>query len=98
MSLEHMTSFLSSGTNKATPETTDFLGNRAAQMAIDASISLSDAVVKVASGHPGLNNTHIQNICWVANNEYFRKVAKSREQAGENLRDLIDEYNDVEIE
>jgi len=77
--------FVSTGKSCIAPQDCDFLGTKAAQMAIDANISLTDAVVKTASSKPGLNNTHIQNICWVANNEYFRKVARAREDAGEDL-------------
>lgn len=78
-------SMLLSNDSTTSPELCDFLGNKAAQMAVDANIPLSDAVVKVAHNHPGLNNTHLTNICQFANNEYFRKVAEARKEAGENL-------------
>lgn len=68
-----------------TPEMCDSLGYRASQMAIDAKIDLTDAVVKVAGEHPNLNNRHLTTICHVANNEYFRKIASARKQAGQNL-------------
>ena len=70
---------------RVSPELCDYLGNKAAQMAIDANISLTNAIVKVANNNPGLSNTHITNICHFANNEYFRKVASARKEAGENL-------------
>jgi hypothetical protein len=70
---------------KVTPEKTEFLGVKAAQLALDANIPLPDAVVKTASNVPGMNNTHIKNLCWAANNEYHRKVASSRKEAGEDL-------------
>lgn len=76
---------MSEKTGSVSPEQTDFLGAKAAQMAIDANIPLPDAVVKVALAQGGLNNTHIGNICWMANNEYFRKVAAKRQEAGENM-------------
>lgn len=82
--LEKWSSLLSNP-NGATPELCDELGEKAAQLAVDARMDLSDAVVKVASEQPGLKNTHINNICWYANNEYFRKLAAARKEAGEDL-------------
>lgn len=67
------------------PETCDMLGHRAVELAHTANIPLTDAIVKVAASVQGLNNQHINNICYVANNEYFRKVAAARKQAGLNL-------------
>lgn len=86
-SLEKLSSFVMCGSPSGgtMPERCEHLGNRAAQMAIDANISVSDAVEKVASGHADLNNRHINNIIWVANNEYFRKVAQARKEAGKHL-------------
>lgn len=70
---------------KVTPEDTDRMGYKASQLAIDAQIPLTEAVIKVAGEHKSLNNTHLGNICWVANNEYFRKVAAARKAAGQHL-------------
>lgn len=80
-----LASFIDEGGEKPTPELCEHLGSKAAQLAIDANIVLSDAVVKVASDQSGLNNNHINNICWEANNEYFRKVAVAKKEAGEDL-------------
>lgn len=61
------------------------LGERAAEMSLHGQISPEDAVVKLASDRPLLNENHIQNICWVANNAMFRKIADARKQAGQHL-------------
>jgi hypothetical protein len=77
-----LAAFIEEGSEKPSPELCEHLGSKAAQLAIDANINLSDAVVKVASDQSGLNNNHINNICWEANNEYFRKVAAAKKEAG----------------
>lgn len=79
------------GSSRPTAEKCELLGNKAAQLSIDANIPLSDAVVKVANSQCGLNNTHLNNICWAANNEYFRKIAQARKMAGEE--NLVFEFD-----
>ncbi|MCA8938780.1 MAG: hypothetical protein KDB07_03165, partial [Planctomycetes bacterium] len=85
--LEKLSSYIMSASpcGESMSERCEHLGHKAAQLAIDANIPLTDAVVKVATAYPDLNNRHINNIVWVANNEYFRKVASARKEAGENL-------------
>jgi len=80
-----LAAFIGEGSQNPTPELCEHLGSKAAQLAIDANLELSDAVVKVASDVSGLNNNHINNICWEANNEYFRKLAVAKKEAGESL-------------
>ncbi len=67
--------------SKTDPSEYDTLGRDAAKLAVEASMLLGDAVVEVLKDHDHFNATQIGNVCWVANNECFRKIAEQFQAA-----------------
>lgn len=56
------------------PETLSMLGQRAASEFMEGRSSLNDAVVKVASEHPELNNEHVKRVTEYANTTTFQQL------------------------
>lgn len=56
------------------PETLEYIGQRAANEFLEKKASLNDAIVKLASQHPELNNEHIHRIVEFANNATFQNL------------------------
>lgn len=76
--------------SKTDPSEYDTLGRDAVKLAVEASMLLGDAVVEVLKDHDHFNAIQIGNVCWVANNECFRKIAE-RFQAAQSPH-LVFEY------
>lgn len=64
------------------PSEYDELGRDAAKLAVEASMLLGDAVFEVLKDKTHYNAIQIGNVCWVANNECFRKIAEQFQAAG----------------
>ena len=73
------------------------MGRQAARMSMADSIPITDAVVKVAGEHPGLTRNHIENVCWFANINRFRKEASDRKAAKKDYRHEFDPADPTKV-
>jgi len=66
---------LTSGSSKGvSPETLEYIGQKASAEFLDKKTPLNESIVKLASQHPELNNEHIHRIVEFANNSTFQHL------------------------
>ena len=71
---------LTSGSHgSVTPETLEYIGQKASTEFLEKKASLNQAIVKLAAQHPGLNNEHIHRIVEFANNGRASQTRQSRD-------------------
>jgi hypothetical protein len=64
----------SSSRGSVSPETLEYIGKKASTEFLEKKASLNDAIVRLASQHPELNNEHIHRIVEFANNNTFQHM------------------------
>lgn len=64
----------SSSRGSVSPETLEYIGQRASNEFLEKKASLNQSIVKLASQHPELNNDHIRRIAEFANNATFQSM------------------------
>lgn len=89
----------SSSSHSVNPETLEYIGQRASNDFVEKKASLNQAIVKLASQHPELNNEHIHRIAEFANNITFQHLFQQNQDKnvhfdvadpGTIIRDLRD--------
>lgn len=68
----------SSSRGSVSPETLEYIGKKASSEFLEKKASLNDAIVRLASQHPELNNEHIHRIVEFANNNTFQHMFENQ--------------------
>ena len=72
---------LTSGSSKGvSPETLEYIGQKASAEFLDKKTPLNESIVKLASQHPELNNEHIHRIVEFANNSTFQHLFEKNKE------------------
>ena len=67
---------------RISPESLELLGKEAANMFLDEGIALNEAVVKLASGYPDINQDQVKRICEFANTATYLALHDKSKTAG----------------